>query len=265
MNNFYVYRHIRLDSNTPFYVGKGCKGRAFHKFDRSPFWHSIVAKHGYEVEIILENLTEEEAFLKEIEFTKLYKSFGYCEANFTLGGGGIAGYKWSPEQRGKLSKIRKGRKLSEETKKKMSTTNMGRVLSPEIRAKISKSHSGKRLSREHKENIGKSVQGELNGFFGRKHDAEAKEKMSLAKKGKPGPRLGITHSEETKSRISEARIGNAVGSGHHSWLGFVTTPFGVFDSTKKAADSLGLCREVVRRRCHSDNPKWREWFYAQSR
>ena len=44
MNKFYIYRHIRLDSNTPFYVGKGSNNRAFVKSGRSDYWMKIVNK-----------------------------------------------------------------------------------------------------------------------------------------------------------------------------------------------------------------------------
>lgn len=30
-NIYYVYRHIRLDKKTPFYIGKGSGNRAFQK------------------------------------------------------------------------------------------------------------------------------------------------------------------------------------------------------------------------------------------
>lgn len=30
---FYLYRHIRLDKNEPFYIGKGKKGNSFSSFE----------------------------------------------------------------------------------------------------------------------------------------------------------------------------------------------------------------------------------------
>ena len=73
----YIYRHIRADKNQPFYIGVGLRDngykRAFQrgKHKRSEHWQRI-AKNGYEVEILLDGLTEEQAFQKEIEFIALY-------------------------------------------------------------------------------------------------------------------------------------------------------------------------------------------------
>lgn len=60
-----VYRHIRLDKKQVFYVGiaslqDGFYYRAFDKTKRTKFWKRIASK-GYEVEIILQDLSWEEA------------------------------------------------------------------------------------------------------------------------------------------------------------------------------------------------------------
>jgi hypothetical protein len=87
-NNFYVYRWIRLDTNTPFYIGKGKGNRYLQYKSRNARFKRIYTSTSTEVEIMIDNLTEEQAFSKEIEFIKLYKSLGYCEANLTEGGTG---------------------------------------------------------------------------------------------------------------------------------------------------------------------------------
>jgi|LakMenEpi03Aug12_release.lakeMendotaPanAssembly.Ray.scaffolds.fasta_scaffold109825_2 hypothetical protein len=83
-NNCYLYRHIRLDTNQPFYIGIGTKRnrsyksitteyeRAYRKDNRNSYWNRIVNKFGYVVQIVLDNLTLEEAKLKEIEFISMY-------------------------------------------------------------------------------------------------------------------------------------------------------------------------------------------------
>ena len=60
-NNWYVYRHIRLDKNEPFYIGIGNKknyARAHQiKSDRrNEIWCKIFSKTEIEIEIILDNL-----------------------------------------------------------------------------------------------------------------------------------------------------------------------------------------------------------------
>ena len=120
MDNYYIYQHIRLDSDTPFYVGKGRKKRAYQKGKtiRNKYWNNIVNKYNYRVEIIVSDLTETEAFIKEMEFIKLYKSLGFCEANMTDGGEGSSGMVWSNDARRKISALHKRRVWSKETLEK---------------------------------------------------------------------------------------------------------------------------------------------------
>ena len=76
----YVYRHIRLDKNEPFYIGISSTddnyARAFdrsHKHRRNKLWQNIANKTDFEVEILLDNLTHEESCEKEMEFIKMLK------------------------------------------------------------------------------------------------------------------------------------------------------------------------------------------------
>lgn len=92
---YYVYRHIRLDSNTPFYVGKGQGTRAFNLKERNQFHKNIAKKYNCKIEILKYFSSEKEAFNFEKKLIKLYKSLGYCETNITDGGDGISGFKHS--------------------------------------------------------------------------------------------------------------------------------------------------------------------------
>jgi len=74
----YLYRHIRNDKNEPFYIGVGGL-EEFDNYERSEFkhgrniiWNRIINKSLFEIEIVLDDLTPEEALQKEIEFIKLY-------------------------------------------------------------------------------------------------------------------------------------------------------------------------------------------------
>jgi transposase len=71
-NIYYIYRHIRLDKNEVFYIGLGKNRRAWCKDGRNIYWKNIAKKSSYEVEVILGNLTREQAIEKEMEFIKLY-------------------------------------------------------------------------------------------------------------------------------------------------------------------------------------------------
>jgi hypothetical protein len=82
---YYVYRHIRLDKNEPFYIGIGTKpndynnwseeyGRACNRTERHAAWLSIVEKTDYRIEIIFESNDRDEIKNKEKEFIDLYQS-----------------------------------------------------------------------------------------------------------------------------------------------------------------------------------------------
>ena len=91
---FYVYEHIRLDTNIVFYVGKGCGGRVRSKDKRNKHWHSIVNKAGYEGRLIAEFNDEELVFLVEQERIDQLRRLGINLANKTDGGcGGTKGYR----------------------------------------------------------------------------------------------------------------------------------------------------------------------------
>lgn len=132
INKFYVYRHIRLDTNTPFYVGKGSSKRAWSFHKRNSYHKAIIEKHEYNVEIMIDNLTEVEAFRKEKEFILFYKKLGFCEANFSFGGEGNSGWKHSEETKRKISRKghlnpNYGNKMSEESKYSISRLNKIKV------------------------------------------------------------------------------------------------------------------------------------------
>ncbi len=95
----YLYRHIRLDKNEPFYIGISRKednySRAFEnkEYQRSLFWTRVTTKTDYKVEILLESDDYEFIKQKEIEFIKLYGRIDLgtgCLVNMTDGGDGVA-------------------------------------------------------------------------------------------------------------------------------------------------------------------------------
>lgn len=85
-NIYYIYKHTRIDTNEVFYVGKGCRNRAYTRNGRNPYWKHITAKSEYIIDIIESGLSEEEAFSKEKELIILYKKQGLCKANLIEGG-----------------------------------------------------------------------------------------------------------------------------------------------------------------------------------
>jgi hypothetical protein len=116
----YLYRHIRLDKNEPFYIGIGSDTeykRANSNHNRTKYWKNIISKTEYRIDIVMDNLSWEEACEKEKEFIALYKRKcdGGILCNLTLGGEGVYGLKHSDQSKQLMSIQRKGRKQSEET------------------------------------------------------------------------------------------------------------------------------------------------------
>jgi hypothetical protein len=234
---YYVYSYLREDYS-PYYIGKGCKDRAYAYSN-----HRIKApKDRARIYIIKNNLTENEAY----EVEKLYiLMFGRKDLgtgilrNLSDGGEGPTGYKTTPEQRRKISLSRMGEKHplygvspSEETREKQRQSLKGKYVkeknpmygkthSEEARKAISKRHKGIPKSEEHRRKIseankGKTISEEtrkkisetnkLSGnksFLGKKHSEETKKKISESKKGNKYC-LGKKLSDETKKKISIA-------------------------------------------------------------
>jgi hypothetical protein len=168
-----LYRHIRLDKNKPFYIGIGSDDRyrrAYIKNGRNKYWQNITAKSEYEVEIMLDDLTWEDACKKEIEFIKMYgKSPNGTLCNITDGGNGMLGVKMSPERIKKNSEVHKGKILSKYTREKISKSHKGKILTLEHRKNISKGGKGRKFSDEHKRKIGQANKtinhGNWNGYI----------------------------------------------------------------------------------------------------
>jgi hypothetical protein len=121
-NDYYVYFYLRSrDSDigkagTPYYVGKGKGRRAYSSSRLVP-----IPKDTNNIVIILENLTEEQAFRNEIDFISWYgrvNSGTGILRNRTDGGDGVSGLILSEEHKRKNRERRKNKNHSEESKRK---------------------------------------------------------------------------------------------------------------------------------------------------
>jgi len=190
----YVYRHIRLDKNEPFYIGIGSDDkyyRAGAKSNRNKLWKDIVAKTDYEIEILFNDLTWDDACKKEQEFIALYgrknKNKGSL-CNLTDGGEGAFGVIVTQEKKDKLSKKQMGKIIAQETKDKISNALKGKKRNSrtiETKLKISKANKGK---------IG------LNK--GKKMNQEFCMAVSLGKYGKKRKPF----SDETKLKMKQSAL-----------------------------------------------------------
>lgn len=203
----YVYRHIRLDKNEPFYIGIGNDenySRANSIKNRNRYWNSIYNKTRIEIDILISNLTWDIACEKEKEFISIYgrKDLGTGTlVNLTLGGEGKIGAIISKETREKLSIAGKGRKRPKEVIEKIRLKNIGKKRSKETIKKLSESHKGIRIF-GHKQS--EETKKKISDF----HKNRKRNPMSIETKLKIGAANKLKNhyliSEETKKKLSES-------------------------------------------------------------
>jgi hypothetical protein len=183
----YLYRHIRLDKNEPFYIGIGSDNdykRAFEikKNRRNKIWNDIVSKTSFEIDIILDDLTWDDACKKEKEFIALYgridKKNGVL-SNLTDGGDGTLGVIKSESNLLQLSKRMKG-----------SGNPMFNV-----------KHSQELIEKIRQKNIGKKAWNKGIPML-----ESQKNALSKAKKGCKAWNRGIPRTDEEKRKMSETRL-----------------------------------------------------------
>ncbi len=145
MNIYYVYAYLRSDG-TPYYIGKGKGNRAYGRHR-----HISVPKDKTMIVLLHENMSEENAFAKEIELIAFHgrKNNGTgILRNHTDGGEGPSGW----------------------------------IATDETRRKLREAGTGKKLSDKHRRKISESKTGEKNPNYGKKHSDETRQKMSEANK-----------------------------------------------------------------------------------
>jgi hypothetical protein len=153
MNNiFYVYEWTRLDTGEVFHVGKGSGDRYKNKVSgRNKHFKNIVNSVEIKSEIVIDNMTELDAFQAEMFFICHYKSIGQANTNYSLGGKGGSGWKLTEEQRKNQSNGQIGKKLSEAHRLSMSLGMKGRT-------------SGRKGKKNREESNKKGIETKRNNF-----------------------------------------------------------------------------------------------------
>ncbi|HLO11533.1 MAG TPA: NUMOD3 domain-containing DNA-binding protein [Pseudoneobacillus sp.] len=154
-DKYYVYEYIRLDTNEPFYIGKGSGDRWRIRNRGKCHFTNICNKVPVAVIILHDNLDEKTAFEYECWYIwQLRDIQGYSLINGTDGGEGLAGYKHNVK----------------------------------TKSKIGNSLKLKCIKRKH-------LKGKTNPFYGKTHSEDFCKKQSERTKGKNHPHYGKRGSE----------------------------------------------------------------------
>lgn len=271
---YYVYAHVKPDQ-TVFYVGKGTRGRAWSTHGRNPWWKHTVAKYGYEVLLLADGLTQEQAVEEEAAIISHFKPFGNL-VNI-LDRGDIApsshpdvaaaismslrGIKRSektknklraivrtPEWRHKLSEAAKKKVVSETTRLKISIASKGRLHTEETRKKMSisagKWQKGRKLSETHRAKIS-----ENHAWKGKKRpELSAMLKAKGVFSGEKNPFYGAGDRQKgSLNHMATAVVGEHKDYGQKQW-----------DTLKAAADELGVTVQAISQaiRKHGRSKGW---------
>lgn len=197
-SGYYVYAYIRsLTSKnghigTPYYIGKGCRGRAWHRNNRrvkTPSDFRLIC-------IISEGLTEIGALALERRliawYGRLDQGTGILH-NHTDGGETNFGLRHSNFTRQLMSQKAKGRKKTPEHIEKIASQKRGKktTLSPEQLAE-----RGRRISELKKGRFNS------NGHLGLKHTEATKKKMRESQ-----AKIAYKHSDELKEHMRSLKKG----------------------------------------------------------
>ena len=206
-----VYLHLRKDTGEVFYVGIGqTESRAYDTKNRkNKYWTNIYNKVGRDVEIVLENITWEEACQEEVKLIAFYgrKDLGKGSlVNMTNGGEGLVNpsdevrnklrYEKSEYHKELLRNYQKGIKQSRETIEKRVSTGYHKT--EEYKQKQRQAHLGIPRSEETKQKLRKPKPPRTK---------EHADKISQANKGRPSPTRGVRRSPvwEFEKQIKELR------------------------------------------------------------
>ena len=153
--------HTTEDVPLCFYVGKGNIGRVNCVFARNSKHAGVASKYGIKRTVVAAFKDEKDALDNERLLIKEHKTYfkdSRLGSNFTLGGEGASGYKYTDEQRQRARETHLGKKHSDATRAKMGATQVGKKFTEERKENLAKSKRGKTLSSKQHDAITHAMQ-----------------------------------------------------------------------------------------------------------
>jgi len=204
---FYTYLWLRTDGS-PYYIGKGHGQRAYRKGCPSVEIVPDFISEPDSTRILVQEWPDEAtAFAYEryqIDFWGRKDLGTGILRNFTDGGEGVSGIRFTQETRRRMSVSHLGQKMSEEFCKIDSESHKGLKHSLETRRKISENQKGKMITNTSRRKMSDSHKGLSPSM-------ETREKMSRAQKGRVFSfkhRLALSLSRQ---KVARMEIQNANG------------------------------------------------------
>lgn len=206
MSDHYVYIHKRASDSTVFYIGKGCRRRAWATSGRNQVWKNIVAKHGVVVYIAHSGLSENCAFTLERILVAANRIA--CIANLVDGGGGTCGMRHTEESRARIGAANKGKIMTLKALTNLQACRTGRKIKEATRLKMSAAK------------------------LGRKHDWHTEASRAAISSA----HMGMRPSDASRAKMSASKIGKAIGilspTYDHTIRTFVHPEHGRFRGTR---------------------------------
>lgn len=153
--SYITYAHYKPNGDI-FYIGKGTVSRAYSKQGRNIVWKRTVEKYkSFNVKILCEWPTEDEAFQHEILLIDCFRDMGIQLVNIAKGGMGSSGFRHTEEfKKNKAKHLKLNNPMANpELRKKQLQALKEAMIRPEVKEKQKKARLGIKLSKAHVESL----------------------------------------------------------------------------------------------------------------
>ena len=235
--NYKVYKHTSPSGKVYIGITKQDvkqRWRDGNGYKTQTLFYRAIQKYGWENithEILFDNLTKDQADLKEIELIRQYKSntaeYGY---NVDNGGNSVGTFS------------------AEHIKNMILAQNDPVLIERKREAALGEKNwfYGKTHSDETKQKMSEARKGKTSPMKGKKVSEQARKNMSEGKKGKPSSFKGKHLSEDARNRLSEAKKGKMMGAEHPRAKKVLCVELNAtYDTLAEAARATGLLNTTI--------------------